>query len=399
MGGTLARVRTCRIAPAFAGGSRSSWPLSSRSRLQRAPNPPRPRPPPRSPSPPTSCNASSIRCNNPAAAPDPRHPAPGLDRGRARRARQSARAAELLRPGVGPDRHHHRRDPGGGAGRGRCAAARPLDQGADRERGCARDFWIGVAGAARHHLRRGLRRRAHRLSPAAPRRATRRCHARDIGRIAALPDCCSASSSRRPPVAVFAAAASLAVPFTQAAFGTRQVAHVLIAAILWARIMLARRRAAALLSGAAAALYSLGDEIAPISLYLGAALHELGGLWLRARRRRLVAGRARRDLCAHPARHACWCSPSSRSSSCCRTAAASATGCTAAASGDGGGWRMIRHRLADTWHVLAVIYIVGTFGVYVLDVSKAAICSCCARRWRASWCCWARRSSCAPSGA
>ena len=35
----------------------------------------------------------------------------------------------------------------------------------------------------------------------------------------------------------------------------------------------------------------------------------------------------------------------------------------------GGGWRAIRHRLAETWHVLAIIYIAGTFGVYVLDVS------------------------------
>ena len=30
---------------------------------------------------------------------------------------------------------------------------------------------------------------------------------------------------------------------------------------------------------------------------------------------------------------------------------------------------MIRHRLADTWHVLAIIYIVGSFGVYVVNVS------------------------------
>ena len=33
-----------------------------------------------------------------------------------------------------------------------------------------------------------------------------------------------------------------------------------------------------------------------------------------------------------------------------------------------GGWRLIRHRLADTWHVLAIIYVIGTFGVFVLDV-------------------------------
>jgi moderate conductance mechanosensitive channel len=36
---------------------------------------------------------------------------------------------------------------------------------------------------------------------------------------------------------------------------------------------------------------------------------------------------------------------------------------------DGGhGWRLLRHRLADTWHVLAILYIAGTFGSYVLRI-------------------------------
>src|SRR6185312_14105409 len=34
----------------------------------------------------------------------------------------------------------------------------------------------------------------------------------------------------------------------------------------------------------------------------------------------------------------------------------------------GHGWRLLRQRLADTWHVLAIIYIVGTFGSYVLRI-------------------------------
>ncbi|HZS82524.1 MAG TPA: mechanosensitive ion channel domain-containing protein [Stellaceae bacterium] len=33
-----------------------------------------------------------------------------------------------------------------------------------------------------------------------------------------------------------------------------------------------------------------------------------------------------------------------------------------------GGWRMLRQRLADTWHILAIIYIVGIFVVYALRV-------------------------------
>lgn len=31
------------------------------------------------------------------------------------------------------------------------------------------------------------------------------------------------------------------------------------------------------------------------------------------------------------------------------------------------GWRVLRNRFAETWHVLAVVYVVGTFGVYVLN--------------------------------
>ncbi|HUJ99624.1 MAG TPA: mechanosensitive ion channel domain-containing protein [Stellaceae bacterium] len=34
----------------------------------------------------------------------------------------------------------------------------------------------------------------------------------------------------------------------------------------------------------------------------------------------------------------------------------------------GHGWRLLRHRLADTWHVLAILYIAGTFGSYVLRI-------------------------------
>jgi small conductance mechanosensitive channel len=33
-----------------------------------------------------------------------------------------------------------------------------------------------------------------------------------------------------------------------------------------------------------------------------------------------------------------------------------------------GGWRVLRHRLADTWHVLAIVYIIGIYAVYALQV-------------------------------
>ncbi|HLJ65361.1 MAG TPA: mechanosensitive ion channel domain-containing protein [Stellaceae bacterium] len=39
----------------------------------------------------------------------------------------------------------------------------------------------------------------------------------------------------------------------------------------------------------------------------------------------------------------------------------------------GGGWRLMRHRLADTWHIVAMIYIIGVLGAYMLRVGGGFI--------------------------
>ena len=102
------------------------------------------------------------------------------------------------------------------------------------------------------------------------------------------------------PVLAFAAASSATVPFVDVNFGTREVARVLIAAILWTRLVLAAVRVALLAPAAQESLRARRRD-APVSLYLGAALRRLGGLWLLVRLGGVVARRARRDLCAHPA--------------------------------------------------------------------------------------------------
>ena len=66
-------------------------------------------------------------------------------------------------------------------------------------------------------------------------------------------------------------------------------------------------------------------------------------------------------------RSRCWCSRSSPSFSSCKIARRSATGCAARERADESRWRVLRHRLAETWHILAIVYVVGTFGVYVLN--------------------------------
>jgi moderate conductance mechanosensitive channel len=167
------------------------------------------------------------------------------------------------------------------------------------------------------------------------------------------------------PIAVFAAAASLTVPFTQPIFGTRQVARVLIGAILWARLVLAAIHAL-LLSPSASGLCALDDETKNY-LYI----------WARRFTNWSVYGFAL-------AAAAWWLGvPGAVYALLLRGTAlglailaiifvlqnrkAVADWLRGGAEGDG--WRLIRHRLADTWHVLAIVYVVGTFSVYVLDIA------------------------------
>jgi moderate conductance mechanosensitive channel len=165
------------------------------------------------------------------------------------------------------------------------------------------------------------------------------------------------------PAAAFATAAFVAVPFTRPAFGTRQVARVLIGAILWARVVLAAARVL-LLSASAQALYPMtgetrhylyiwarrfalwaiyGFQLASAAWWLGVpgaiyalilrftilALAVLGIVFV-LQNRRAVAD---------------WLRGNSN-----------------------GGWSVVRQRLADTWHILAIIYVIGTFGVYALNI-------------------------------
>jgi moderate conductance mechanosensitive channel len=167
------------------------------------------------------------------------------------------------------------------------------------------------------------------------------------------------------PVVVFAAIASVVVPFTAPAYGTRQVARVLIGAILWARGTLAVARVA-LLAPSAVALYPLGEETRNY-LYIWArrfinwsvyGFAVASGAWwlgvpgaiyaLVLRATVLVlAILAIIFVLQNRKPVADWLRGNGQGAA---------------------GWRVIRYRLGDTWHVLAIIYIIGTFGVFVLEV-------------------------------
>jgi moderate conductance mechanosensitive channel len=175
------------------------------------------------------------------------------------------------------------------------------------------------------------------------------------------------------PVLAFAAAAYFVLPVVRARFTSSHVAEVIVQATLTARLILAAAHVA-LLSAVAGDLYALGDETrnylyiwvrrftnwAVYGLALASATWWMGVpgaiYMLLLRGTMLVLGILSVIFVLQN-----------------RTAVADLL--RGKPSGEGGGkavpghgWYVLRQRLADTWHVLAIIYLIGTFGTYVLNV-------------------------------
>lgn len=171
------------------------------------------------------------------------------------------------------------------------------------------------------------------------------------------------------PIAVFAAVAFFVLPLTATRFVTQQIATTVIAAYLWSRIVAATARVI-LLSPSALVLYPLGEEtrnylyiwirrFANFGLY-GFAIAGCGW-WLSVpgaiyaillRIVVLVLGiLAVIFVLQNRTTVATWMRGSSEP-----------------VSGRGRGWRLLRQRLAAVWHILAIVVVVGTFGVSVLHI-------------------------------
>lgn len=177
------------------------------------------------------------------------------------------------------------------------------------------------------------------------------------------------------PVLTFAGTAAFVLPLVRARFTSTHLAEIVIQASLTARLILAAADVA-LLSSPATSLYRLGEEtrnylyiwvrrftswsvygfaVATASWWLGVP----GAIFvLLLRGTMLVLGILATVFVLQN-----------------RAAVAALLrgepdGGDAGAAGPskGGGWRLLRQRLADTWHVLAILYIVGTFGTYVLHI-------------------------------
>ncbi len=227
-----------------------------------------------------------------------------------------------------------------------------------------RQFWLGVSGrlalifgvgfVADRIVRVLLAGLARRLTRAPPGGVILRLAVMLLGFVA-----------EAVPVLVFAGAATLTVPLTAAHFRTRHVAAALIDAILKARLVLAAMRAG-LVSPSAVALYPLGGEtrqylyiwarrftnwaiygfaFAQASWWLGVpgAIYALvlrGTILVLAILGVVFVLQNRKPVAA-------WLRGNDHGPD---------------------GWRIVRHRLADTWHVLAILYVAGTFGVFVLGI-------------------------------
>ncbi len=166
------------------------------------------------------------------------------------------------------------------------------------------------------------------------------------------------------PVLIFAAVATFVMPLTEPQTATRGVAGVVIAATLWARGLLAIARVA-LLSPAAQTLNALTEETrnylyiwmrrfvqwaaygyaASVGAWWLGAPGAINGLLMRLSVL-VLAILAIIFVLQNRTAVRDWLRGRDPASS---------------------RWRILRHRLAETWHVLAIVYVVGTFGVFMLN--------------------------------
>ncbi len=167
------------------------------------------------------------------------------------------------------------------------------------------------------------------------------------------------------PVLIFAGVATFVMPLTEPHTGTRGVATVLIAATVWARSLLAVAHVF-LLAPAAQDIYALTDETRNY-LYIwirrfvqwgayGYAASD-GAWWLGAPG--AINGLLMRGSVLVLAVLAVIFVLQNR--------IAVRTWLHGHDQATTNGWRILRHRLAETWHVLALVYVIGTFGVYILN--------------------------------
>ncbi len=185
------------------------------------------------------------------------------------------------------------------------------------------------------------------------------------------------------PIAAFAAAAYVVLPLTDPRPATKVVAIIIIQANVIARVVRAIATLILCPNAPALRLPHLGDESAnyayiwvsrltAVSVYgyfLAEAALQLGlptsayALSLRALGL-LVAGMVVVLVLQNRSAVADWL----RGAATDDEDAAAATSSDDANGGGGSGLRTLRHRLAEVWHILAIVYVAATYGIWALDV-------------------------------
>lgn len=179
------------------------------------------------------------------------------------------------------------------------------------------------------------------------------------------------------PVAVFVAVAYGVLPATEPFFGTARVAEALINANLWARGVLGIVRVA-LLSPNAETFYALGEETRQY-LYIwarrvtgwavyGAAL--AAAAWWLGVPGAIYALILRGTLLAIAILLVVFILQNRASVGAWLRGREPGEGTEPVANG---GWRLLRSRLAETWHVLAIIYVACLFSVYIVHIENGLI--------------------------
>ncbi len=178
------------------------------------------------------------------------------------------------------------------------------------------------------------------------------------------------------PILVFTGAAYFVLPLVQPRFATARVAEVIIHASLTARLILAVAHVV-LVSPAAAGLYAMGEETRNY-LYIWArrftnwAVYGLAlatGTWWLGVPGAIYALLLRGTMLVLGILAVIFVLQNRAAVAELLRGKRPGEGAPAA----GRGWSVLRQRIADTWHVLAIIYIVGTFGSYVLRIEGGPI--------------------------
>lgn len=171
------------------------------------------------------------------------------------------------------------------------------------------------------------------------------------------------------PILVFAAVAFIVLPLTEPNFATDNVAKTLIGAYLWSRIIVTVARVL-LLSPSALALYPLGEETRHY-LYIWArrftnwtvyGLAAAACAWWLSAPGAIYAVLLRIVVLVLGVLAVVFVLQNRKS------VADWLRGDSAGESRRSPGWKLFRTRLAEVWHILALIYILGTFGVFALHI-------------------------------